>query len=427
MQYRHQSSSTSHQRFTRLTTQFCAVLLAAVVPTLAAQSTVYVPAAMDAPGIDSGVDVLAGQQVMITASGVASYGIDSDCGVSLGLAETDPSGLRYLNGGVCPAKIDPSAASPSAPIGALLARIGAGPWLLIGHSNVLTVASAGRVFLLYNDVPGQYANNGGGYMVSILVRANIQIGRVELSSGGSLSQAGALDFAGGKDWGKTVPDKISGFAVGGGEGQILWEVEAESMVHVSFERKDGQRCDFRIDSLPPQDLYVTRPAIHFKLIAILIGAAGAEVARDDWIITQSDLGRLRQEYVDHPLKPVADLPKVPPPSAFNGLEIISGWASQASASLSLAATGAGLPTSVNSVYRSPVHHWRTYQNLRPPAPVTRGSQHMWGSAVDFQVNDYNQNGRLDQRDWTSLRRVASQLGLRVINEGRFNHVHVQEY
>ena len=126
---------------------------------------VFVTAATDSPGIDTGVDLAAGEMLTVTASGLATYGGDCcDCG---SMPETDPDGMRYNNGVPCAPKNDPNATLPTAPIGALIGKIGAGAWFFVGSSYSNAVSDAGRLFLMYNDVPGSYGNNRGGYDASI--------------------------------------------------------------------------------------------------------------------------------------------------------------------------------------------------------------------------------------------------------------------
>jgi hypothetical protein len=123
--------------------------------------SIFVPAVQNFP-VDTGIDLVAGHSLQISAGGFATYGPDVACGVS-GTPQTDPDGLRYINGSPCPPKYDSGATLPTAPIGSLLGRIGAGGWFLVGSSYSSSVAVNGRLFLIYNDVPSLYGDNSQGY------------------------------------------------------------------------------------------------------------------------------------------------------------------------------------------------------------------------------------------------------------------------
>lgn len=67
-----------------------------------------------------------------------------------------------------PPKPDPNAALSGADIGLLLGNIGQG-WFASGTSDQFTATTGGILFLLYNDVPGHYADNSGSYQVTVTV------------------------------------------------------------------------------------------------------------------------------------------------------------------------------------------------------------------------------------------------------------------
>ncbi|HEV2580006.1 MAG TPA: LecA/PA-IL family lectin [Ktedonobacteraceae bacterium] len=126
-----------------------------------------VNASQDLPGLDTGIDLTVGTDITITASGQATFGIGStqDCNTT---EETQPDGQRILSDGtLCPGKIDPSAVLPSSPVGELLASFGSSGWFAVGSSDGFTSAASGRLFLLYNDISGQYGNNSGTYQVVV--------------------------------------------------------------------------------------------------------------------------------------------------------------------------------------------------------------------------------------------------------------------
>jgi len=140
---------------------------------------------------DTRIDILAGQQLTIHASGMATYGLDSaPCGS--GVMATDPDGGRFLAGTSCGSKSDPASVLPTAPIGALLGRIGSGPWFVVGSNYSGVASSSGRLFLLYNDDPGYYSDNGGGYSADITV-----CGGGTAGSGAGSASGGGLVFAAG--------------------------------------------------------------------------------------------------------------------------------------------------------------------------------------------------------------------------------------
>lgn len=121
--------------------------------------TLTVPANADG-GVPAGIDLTIGGGYSISGTGSAQYGYDpaDPCG---GYPVTHPDGSRSLGTISCGAKHDPGATLPSAPIGALIWRIGTGPWQSAPAS--FTAVSAGPLYLAYNDDPGLYGDNSGSY------------------------------------------------------------------------------------------------------------------------------------------------------------------------------------------------------------------------------------------------------------------------
>jgi hypothetical protein len=118
-------------------------------------------------GVPTGLIVSVGEKVRFTAIGQARYGPQSaPCG---GNPYTDPDGHRWLLTGQCTPKIDPAAPVPTAPIGALIVRVGTGPWFLVGRDKVITISANGPLFLGYNDP--RIADNSGGYIVTLVAPA----------------------------------------------------------------------------------------------------------------------------------------------------------------------------------------------------------------------------------------------------------------
>lgn len=53
--------------------------------------------------------------------------------------------------------------------GTLIGRIGSGEWFLAGSHSQWVAGTSGRLFLLMNDLPGTYGDNGGTLTVTIEV------------------------------------------------------------------------------------------------------------------------------------------------------------------------------------------------------------------------------------------------------------------
>ncbi len=124
------------------------------------------------PGLDTGINLAVSTHIIVEAQGKASYGFEGTANC-FGTPLTNPDGQRFLNGKRCPLKIDPNAILPSAPIGELIASVGqpgtpsSTGWFAIGKSYEATIFTPGRLFLLYNDVPGLYGDNSGHYHVTV--------------------------------------------------------------------------------------------------------------------------------------------------------------------------------------------------------------------------------------------------------------------
>lgn len=125
-----------------------------------------VNASQDLPGLDTGINLSSGSNITITAQGWVSYGIEGT-GYCDGTPLTNPDGQRMLNGTPCDPKFDSGAVLSSSPIGELIASIGSSGWFAVGSSDGFTVATSGRLFLLYNDDSGFYGDNSGSYQVTI--------------------------------------------------------------------------------------------------------------------------------------------------------------------------------------------------------------------------------------------------------------------
>jgi hypothetical protein len=138
-------------------------------PERSTSSRITVPATTDplAAGVMiTGMRVVAGQTMRFAATGRARYGYEgaADC---VGEPQTDPDGRRSLPTGSCLPKSDANAPVPAAPIGALIARIGAGPWFLAGRSGLVRAIATGAIFLGFND---EYApDDAGAYVATVTI------------------------------------------------------------------------------------------------------------------------------------------------------------------------------------------------------------------------------------------------------------------
>ncbi|MFI6588074.1 LecA/PA-IL family lectin [Embleya sp. NPDC050493] len=120
-------------------------------------NVVTVPAKSE-DGIKSGVTVRAGDIFTVSGSGRASYGRGQ---------VTYPDGTRYSDGKLSGAYMQPQVVLSGAPVGMLIARIGSGPWLVVGSSQTMSAQEGGEVIVGYNDRPGMYGDNSGEYTVVV--------------------------------------------------------------------------------------------------------------------------------------------------------------------------------------------------------------------------------------------------------------------
>jgi hypothetical protein len=131
-----------------------------LTPTRTAVSgTVHVSATADSARAGT---VLEGQKVIVSASGSAGYGFEGEEGCK-GQVTTDPDGNRSTPEGHSCGKKPSGSVSESAPVGALLARVGDGGWILVGSHGSFTATSTGTVRFTVNDSPR--SDNSGGYDV----------------------------------------------------------------------------------------------------------------------------------------------------------------------------------------------------------------------------------------------------------------------
>lgn len=111
--------------------------------------------------VNSQVNVNGGQSIQFSATGQAGYGYDVNAN-----PKTNPNGQRFVNGDYIGKKYDSGSIYPSAPIGALVGKIGStGSYFFIGSKNQLVMPYSGTLFLCYND--SIFGDNTGGYTVTI--------------------------------------------------------------------------------------------------------------------------------------------------------------------------------------------------------------------------------------------------------------------
>jgi len=122
------------------------------------------PTSSGRPGIDTRIHLAAGEVAVLTATGTASCrsAATGPC-VHLG-----PDGDGLATGGT-PAFFD-----PSAPAYSLVGEVGSGPLTFIGV-GATTVQGPGELRLGYNDRLGNYADNHGGFKVTILRATRLEV------------------------------------------------------------------------------------------------------------------------------------------------------------------------------------------------------------------------------------------------------------
>ena len=121
-----------------------------------------VSAVLQVPAISqsgiAGPLVAIGRSVAVTATGtwcMGGTGATAECG--------GPDGIRWAN----PAESD--MVLPSAKMGALMARIGLGPWFAVGSSTGFTATVSGRLTLAFNDRACCYSDNSGSIQATVIV------------------------------------------------------------------------------------------------------------------------------------------------------------------------------------------------------------------------------------------------------------------
>jgi hypothetical protein len=131
---------------------FALVVMASNNPAQAAPTIVTV-AANDSDGLPTGINIDAGDRVVITATGKTSDGTGGT--VDLG-GKVDLDNTGGCNPDVSPDGAGPAAGAgsplPSEKFGALLGRIGtSGDWFLVGSGTSFTASTSGELYLIVND------------------------------------------------------------------------------------------------------------------------------------------------------------------------------------------------------------------------------------------------------------------------------------
>jgi hypothetical protein len=136
------------------------ILLSLSAGTMAAFSQVTFGLPAQTQWLDTGVDIPSGQRLAVSAVG------------------------QWSNGGAQPRWVGPSgwpdvhlpgALEPSAPLGALVGKIGRRTFLIGESYHPTTSAETGRLYLSMNDVAGSFSDNRGFIQVSISVRPPIRV------------------------------------------------------------------------------------------------------------------------------------------------------------------------------------------------------------------------------------------------------------
>lgn len=133
--------------------------------TVVDQPQVLVPASNPTPGLNSNIDVMAGENLSISAAGTATYGYDvRPCGS--GYLQVNPDGAQTLNGASCGSKVDGGAVYPTMPIGTLLGQFDGAGWFPVGSTYATHVVTAATLSFLFNDAYN-WSDNTGGYYLTV--------------------------------------------------------------------------------------------------------------------------------------------------------------------------------------------------------------------------------------------------------------------
>ncbi len=127
------------------------------------------------PGLATAfTNLTAGQVILIEASGTAQYGTESQTGCA-GVPDVEPNGRRSIAGTLCTPRrktCGDGCAVPKAAVGAVIARIGTGPWFAVNFGVVHDVghngpSEVGPLVVAFNEAEGEFADNTGSYQVHV--------------------------------------------------------------------------------------------------------------------------------------------------------------------------------------------------------------------------------------------------------------------
>jgi hypothetical protein len=153
--------------------------LGAAAASAQAASPATVSVAASAKSVDTGVTLSAGEAYSVTATGAAGYGPEQQAGC-VGYPTVTPNGVRSVSGATCSLKIDSGAPLPTAPIGALIGRIGNGPWFLVGSNYSGSASLDGGLELRYND--WALGDNTGAFTATITTGSTTSSSAVYLTA-----------------------------------------------------------------------------------------------------------------------------------------------------------------------------------------------------------------------------------------------------
>lgn len=131
----------------------------------------------DHPWVDSGVDVVAGQALTISAHGAVSVRRSQLASADVP-HQVGPEGTFFFEDAVAEEDFPlPAGGRGPAPCYALIGRIGDGPPFFVGQRISLTAAGSGRLLLGTNDF--DHSDNAGAFHVHISRRESVQPLRLE--------------------------------------------------------------------------------------------------------------------------------------------------------------------------------------------------------------------------------------------------------
>ena len=125
--------------------------VAAATPTQT--STDYIVGSLGVPGVDTGLVLMKGHRVTVTATGTVCQGTGY-CTTPAGTSLVDTKDSPYPAGFVL----------PGAPAYGLVARVGTGSWMQVGTGPVQIKGKGDLVFAFNDDV---FADNTGSFTVTV--------------------------------------------------------------------------------------------------------------------------------------------------------------------------------------------------------------------------------------------------------------------